>query len=72
LNTLRMGALDNLVFNYSKACWQLFFHINSIFFIMKKMLGVEPDYLLYLEVSQHWTPVRNGVAMRPIFLPTGG
>jgi len=27
---------------------------------------VEPNYLLYLEVSPHWTPVRNVVATLPV------
>jgi len=34
---------------------------------------VEPDYLLYLEVSYHWTLVCNVAAMQPvIFVPQGG
>lgn len=36
------------------------------------VLGVEPDYLLYLEVFPHWTPVRNGVETLPICSPLGG
>ncbi len=27
---------------------------------------MEPDYLLYSEVSPHWTPVRNVVEMPPV------
>jgi len=39
----------------------------------EKLLGVEPDYLLYSEVSLHWTPVRNVVATPPIiFVLQGG
>ena len=30
------------------------------------LLGVEPDYLLYSEVSLHWTPVRNVAATPPV------
>jgi len=30
------------------------------------VLGVKPDYLLYLEVSPHWTLVCNVVATPPI------
>ena len=38
-----------------------------------KLLGVEPDYLLYSKVSPHWTPVQNGGgnAARKIFAAGG-
>ena len=34
-----------------------------------RLLGVEPDYLLYSKVPPHWTPVQNGGgnAARKIF-----
>ena len=38
-----------------------------------RLLGVEPDYLLYSKVSPHRTPVRNGGgnAARKIFAVSG-
>ena len=36
------------------------------------MLGVEPDYLLYLEVSPHWTLVHNVEAMLPVIFALQG
>jgi len=36
------------------------------------MLGVEPNYLIYLDVSPHWTPVCNRVATLPVFWPPWG
>jgi len=33
------------------------------------MLGVEPNYLLYSEVSPHWTPVHN--AARRMYVARG-
>jgi len=31
-----------------------------------RLLGVELDYLLHLEVSPHWTPVPKVAAMPPV------
>ena len=31
-----------------------------------RLLGVEPDYLLYSKVSPNWTPVQNGTATPPV------
>jgi hypothetical protein len=38
-----------------------------------RLLGVEPDYLLYSKVPPHWTPVQNGGgnAARKIFAAGG-
>ena len=38
-----------------------------------RLLGVEPDYLLYSKVPPHWTPVQNGGgnAARKIFAVGG-
>jgi len=38
-----------------------------------RLLGVESDYLLYLEVSPHWTLVRNVAEMPPVkYMLQGG
>lgn len=51
LGSLRMGALDNLIFNSSKACWWFFVHIKSTFLIRKQNNGKKCLCKIFNEVS---------------------